>query len=215
MEIKQAVARLNSQLPLKARRDQLSVPLQRAHQAVLHSLVENGRPPTQTEMKQLLGENNVTNGIQVLVKNDLVVPDTAGTNIVGAYPLTIAQTPHRVTVNGHRLFAMCALDAVSVAPMFGVEVEIVSMCHVTHEALVVHMNDSEILSILPMPDVRVGVRWQMPSGIAAHSMCLEMVFLINERIALQWQDGDTENISLFRLAQAVEFGRQFFAPLLD
>lgn len=214
MDITQAVARLDSQLPLKARQDQLNQEMKLAYQSVLRSLVNYGRPPTQTELAQLLGKDSVDSSIHKLAKDDLVVLDPEGKEVVGAYPVTIEQTPHRITVNGHTIFAMCALDAVSVAPMFNVEVQIESRCHVTQDLISIVMNNNELVKVLPSQEVRVGVRWKMPTGAAAHSMCLEMPFLLNEQVAMEWQDGDTENISLFTLPEAVEFGKGFFEPLL-
>ncbi|WP_455202511.1 alkylmercury lyase family protein [Kaarinaea lacus] len=215
MDIKQALARLNSQLPLKARQDQLGRNLKLAHQNILRSLVNRGRPLTETELIPLLGKDGVDSSIQQLAQIDLVVLDKEGVNIVGAYPVTIETTPHRITVNRHTLFAMCALDAVSVAPMFNTEVQIKSRCHVTHDAITITMRNDNLLTVLPSQDITVGVRWQMPTGAAAHSMCLEMVFLLNEQVALEWQKHNTENYSLFALPEAVEFGKRFFRPLLD
>jgi mercuric reductase len=66
----------------------------------------------------------------------------------------------------------------------------------------------------PSAEVTVGIRWQMPSAVAAHSMCMEMVFLKDRQTAEAWQNGDTENISLFSLPEAVAFGETFFLPLM-
>ena len=46
------------------------------------------------------------------------------------------------------------------------------------------MKGFEILGSESSSNIRVGVRWQMPTGAAAHSMCLEMVFLLDEQVAL-------------------------------
>lgn len=215
MDINKAVERLNSQLPLKSRQDRLSQDLKLAHQNVLRSLVNYGRLPTKTELTQLLGKDRVDSSIHKLAKDDLVVLDKEGVNIAGAYPVTNETTPHQITVNRHTIFAMCALDAVSVAPMFNADVQIESRCHVTHDAVTITMRDDELLMVLPSQDIRVGVRWQMPTGAAAHSICLDMVFLLNEQVALEWQKGDTEYYSLFTLPDAVEFGKGYFKPLLD
>lgn len=215
MDITLAVRRLNSQLPLKARQDRLDQALKDIHQAILHSLVNNGRPPAISELREFSGNADINKIVERLRKDDLVVLDTAGQLVVGAYPVTVEATPHRIAVHGHSIFAMCALDAVSVAPMFHTAVRIDSRCHVTGEAITITMQDTKILSVRPSAAVRIGVRWQMPSGTAAHSMCTEMVFLLNDRIANEWQTRDSENISLFDLPQAVEFGKQFFTPLLE
>ena len=168
MDIKQAVARLNSQLPLKSRQNQLGQELKLVHQSVLQSLVNNGRPPTLTELIYFLNKDEIEIGIQKLAYNDLVVLDAARKNIVGAYPLTIEQTPHQLTVNGQSIFAMCALDALSVAPMFNTAVQIETRCHVTQTAIIINMRDSEILDAQPSLDIRVGVRWQMPTLSLIH-----------------------------------------------
>ncbi|WP_455221975.1 alkylmercury lyase family protein [Kaarinaea lacus] len=213
MDIKQAVERLNLQLPLQARQAQLIAEFKATHQAILRSLVNNGRPSTHDELVKFLG-NSVDHGLQSLARDDLVVLDAAGEHVVGAYPMTVENTPHHIVVNGHNLFAMCALDAVSVAPMFDTSVEIKSRCDVTQESIAIVMQGAELLRVQPSTAVKIGVRWLMPSGVAAHSMCLEMVFLLNEQVAGEWQNGDLANKTVFDLPQAVEFGRQFFMPLL-
>ena len=215
MDIQAAVDRLNSQLPLKARQDQLSPELKAVHQKVLSSLVRQGLPPTFDDLKAMLSDGNIEGGLQRLGKDDLVVLDAEGKLPVGAYPVTIENTPHKITVSGHTIHAMCALDAVSVAPMFEAEVRIESTCRVTNTPIKILMLGSHIIEVLPTDDVIVGVRWQMPSGVAAHSMCLEMVFLKDRQTAEKWQNGDIENVSLFSLSEAVEFGKKFFLPLMD
>jgi hypothetical protein len=77
------------------------------------------------------------------------------------------------------------------------------------------MQGSSILEVQPGADVTVGIRWQMPSAVAAHSMCMQMVFLKDRQTAQAWQHGDTDNISLFTLPEAVMFGKGFFLPLLN
>jgi hypothetical protein len=215
MELEAALARLNSQLPLKARREHLPPALKAMHQRILASLVTQGRPPTEDELEHIVGKSEVRTGLQQLAAEDLVVLDQDTGLPLGAYPLTTECTPHRIRVNGQSIFAMCALDAVAVAPMFNTEVQIDSSCHVTHTPIMIRMRGSEILAQEPGRDVTVGIRWQMPTAVAAHSMCMQMLFLKDRPTALAWQAGDTENIALFALAEAVQFGKAFFLPLLD
>jgi hypothetical protein len=99
--------------------------------------------------------------------------------------------------------------------MFNAEVEISSRCHVTGTAITIHMQGETLQEVSPSTEVHVGVRWQNPSACAAHSMCLEMVFLQDQPTALEWQAGDTENTSLFNLQDAIAFGAGFFTPLLQ
>ena len=106
-----------------------------------------------------------------------------------------------------------ALDALSVGPLYDAEVTIGSRCHITGEPIHVRQIGKTIVDAQPV-DTIVGVRWQNPTGCAAHSMCTEMVFLKNSVTAHQWQSRDPDSISLFNLAEAVEFGAAFFVPLV-
>jgi mercuric reductase len=210
-----AVQRLNDQLPLKLRQTALPPELANVHRVTLASLANQGRPPNREELQELLAGGDVDAALTRLANDDLIVLDSTGTEIAGAYPMTTETTPHHLRVNRQPVNAMCALDSLSVGPMFNAEVEISSRCHVTGTAITIHMQGETLLEVSPSPDVHVGVRWQNPSACAAHSMCLEMVFLKDLPTALEWQAGDTENTSLFSLQDAIAFGAGFFTPLLQ
>lgn len=210
-----AVQRLNSQLPLKTRQAALPPELANVHRATLTSLAEQGRPPNREELHDLLAGRDIDAALTRLASDDLIVLNAAGNGIAGAYPMTTEDTPHHLRVNKQPVNAMCALDALSVGPMFNAEVEISSRCHVTGTAISIHMQGETLREVSPSPDVHVGVRWQNPSACAAHSMCLEMVYLQDLPTALEWQAGDTENTSLFNLQDAIAFGAGFFTPLLQ
>jgi len=214
MHIQSAVDRLNRQLPLKARQEQLSPALKKLHQTILYSLARQGTVPTTDMLTEQVGQTTLTTAIQTLAAQDLIVLNDSASEVVGAYPLTTEVTPHRLQIGAHSLYAMCALDAVSVAPMFATEVRIDSHCHVTGHAVQIHMRGADVIASNPA-ELMIGIRWQMPSGVAAHSMCTEMVFLKDSKTARQWQGDEVENISLFSLAEAIEFGRAFFMPLLS
>lgn len=215
MDIKSAVDRLNSQLPLKARQDKLPRSLKKVHQDMLYSMVKLGRTVSYDELVKQLGKENIESGLKSLATEDLIVLDEENQQPLGAYPVTLEHTSHKITVNGHTIHAMCALDAVSVAPMFGTEVQIDSVCHVSVSPILIRMRGNEIYDAQPSAEVTVGIRWQMPINVAAHSMCREMVFLKDRRTAESWQNKDTGNISLFTLPDAAEFGSLFFLPLLN
>ena len=214
MNIQLAVDRLNSQLPLKARQDQLPPALKKLHQTILMSLIKRGTPPTHEEMAEQVGAVQMTSALQTLGAKDLLVLNIAGTDVVGAYPITTETTAHQLSIDNRKIYAMCALDAVSVAPMFATEVNITSHCHVSNEPIQIRMYGSDVIKSNP-DGVMIGIRWQMPRGIAAHSMCTEMVFLKDDNIARQWQGDELERLSLFTLTEAIAFGMGFFMPLMS
>jgi mercuric reductase len=214
MKISDAIARLNSQLPLLARQAALSEQYRLLHRKILRVLVDEGRAMTRDELASKLAGGDVDAFLARVGSDDLVVLDSNGRNIVGAYPVTIENTPYAVTIYGNRIHAMCALDAVSVAPMFDADTEIESTCRVSGEPVAISMSGADVVRVSPGRDVQVGVRWQMPDGAAAHSMCMEMVFLKDLPTALAWQGGDEANASLFGLEDAIVFGSGFFRPLL-
>jgi hypothetical protein len=211
--VDQSVLRLNQLLPLKARQDRLSSGLRELHREVIRLLVMRGRTPSREEMAESLGRDQVDAALARLGADDLVVLSKDRREILGAYPVTTENTPHVIHVNGQTIHAMCALDALSVGPMFGVPLTIESRCRVTDSAVHIEQEGERIIAARPTT-VRVGVRWQAPSGSAAHSLCMEMVFLQDEEAACRWHGGDLENHSLFTLEQAVAFGSRFFRPLL-
>lgn len=214
IEIQSAVARLNSQLPLFERQQALPAEVVGIHRGILESLARRGRPLSREEIAEQLSDNDVDAALERLGADDLVVLAEGGAEAVGAYPMSVEDTPHRLTVDGVPVNAMCALDALSVGPMYDADVQIESRCHISGEPIRIHQKGDVIVEARPSPEVRVGVRWQNPTACAAHSMCLEMVFLKDGPTALGWQDGDTENISVFTLDEAVAFGAGFFKPLL-
>lgn len=206
--------RLNSLLPLKSRQDALQPLLRDIHRKILLSFSATGRPLTQAQIAVELGAGKVDEALETLAGNDLIVLSDNRQEITGAYPFTVEQRVHQVTINGHAAYAMCALDAISIAPMCDASVLISSRCHVTHQSVEIEMDAGEVLSAKPA-DVHVGIRWQSTSGCAAKNLCMEMVYLKDARTAKEWQQQDSDNISILPLAEAVEFGAAFFKPLLE
>jgi len=64
--------------------------------------------------------------LRTLQSYDLVALDQACEQIRLAYPFTESATGHRVELNGHTLHALCAIDALGVADMYGADVAIIA-----------------------------------------------------------------------------------------
>lgn len=214
MNTNNALDRLNGLLPLADNQRRLEAPLRDLHRKVLQDFVARGHPPSREEMEQLPGDYPLDDALQQLASGDLVVLSQDRQSISGAYPFTVEERVHTVSVNGHRLHAMCALDALSVAPMFQVATTVKSRCHVTGDPVEVEMQGGNVLSASPAEPL-VGIRWQGTSGCAAQSLCLDMVFLRDRETAGDWQAQDSGNISILDLPSAVAMGAAFFGPLLE
>jgi hypothetical protein len=225
---------LHDLLPLKERQQSLVAEHKRVHQAILRTLVEEGRALSRGEIAAMLGVSEVSaasviallGSYDLVVRNELavtdartgrlVILDAMGGDVVGAYPVTTEETIHHVHVNGQNIFAMCAVDALAVGPMFGVDVEISSLCAVTRDSVQVRQRGPQVLEASPSAErIRVGVRWQRPTTCAAHVLCRQMVFLRDPEVAREWEGSDPVTKELFTLPEAIAFGDAFFRPLMD
>lgn len=209
-DIRSAVDRLEYQLPLRQRQSDLPGGVARAHEAILHSFASTGRPPT-LDLIGRLAELDAAAVIERLSSDDLIVANAG--QIEGAYPFSLAPTGHRLAIGDFEIHAMCALDAVAVAPVFGIEVITSSRCEMTDVPIRIHQVGRAVPAFEPAR-LRVGVRWQQPDGCAAHSMCRDMVFLADHETAEQWRGADSDSAGIFDLEEAIEFGVGFFAPLI-
>lgn len=214
MNINDAIERLRRQLPLSSRQRTLSAELRSLHQALLHSFIQQGKPLGNHQIAAQWPGLSPQEAVRNLAEKDLVVLDKTQTQVVGSYPMTMEETPHRIRIEKHHFYAMCALDALSIGPMFHMRVAIDSCCAVTRTPLHILMRDQQLVQIKPQSTIQVGIRWQPPCGVAAHSMCREMVFLKDKEAAQKWLALSETKSSLFTLMQAVEFGSGFFSPLL-
>lgn len=213
MDLAAALAKLNNLLPLKARQAQLEPQLRNLHIAILSHFATEGQALSRDQVAQQLGDADVDAALARLADDDLVVLTPDRRDIEGAYPFTAEHRVHAVLVNGHTVHAMCALDALAIAPMFETATRIDSRCHITDAPVEIHMQGTKLLSAMP-GDVTIGIHWQSTSGCAAQSLCMEMVFLADAETAQRWQQQDSENTDLYELPDAVRFAAAYFRPLL-
>ncbi len=214
MDVQTALHQLNQLLPLAGRQAALPAPLAELHRAVLHAWIDQGRPPQRSELARRWPNLSLSEALAQLAGDDLLVLSPDGEHVAGAYPLTLEETPHRLLANGHSLRAMCALDALAVGPLFGLPAEIESTCRVTGTPLFLRQAGATLLAAETSADIRVGIHWQPPQSCAAHSLCREMVFLVDAVAAAEWQAIAPDQRDCFSLTAAIELGAAFFMPLL-
>jgi len=211
-KVTNAIDRLNKILPLAKRQQNLSKELADVYQQILYSYVDRGKTLNRIEIARQV--NDIDESIRILKDNDMVVFDTNG-EPAGAYPFTMEQREHEVTVNDHKVHCMCALDALAVSPMFDLETTINSRCHITEEPVSIHQHNYEIINADENTDVFFGMSWNSAANnCCASSLCTEMIFLKGRQVADQWQAEDKDNREIFDLTDAIDFAAGFFVPLM-
>ena len=202
MNIEKGIRKLNSLLPLKERQQALSPELKSCHRDILDSFLRYGAVKKNIDIAQL----------DFLDKKDLIVLDE-NKSVIGAYPFSLRRTEHQVSISNVNIYAMCALDAVAIAPAFNVETSIRSQCRESKEAIEITQSGDQLIAANPSKDICVGIRWQSPNACSADSLCMDMVFLKNNEVALKWQ-GKSKDCNIFSLQDAIIFAKRYFEPLL-
>lgn len=169
MDVTEVGRKLGARLPLGQRQSGLGRGLRELHRSILRSFHERGFAPRLADLGEEKGAEETARAVRTLEENDLVVRDDDG-EIVGAYPFTTAHTPHRLSLEHCSVNAMCALDALGVAPMFGPLVTIDSTCEVTGEPIHITQNARELVDAQPSPAIHVGIRWKAEKGAAADTL---------------------------------------------
>ena len=159
--------------------------------------------------------DNIDEAINILRSNDTVVFDS-NDDPVGTYPFTMEQRDHKVMVNDHLVHSMCALDALAISPMFNVKTHIDSRCSVSGDSISIDQLDQTILNKETNKDVHFAINWNSAANdCCATSLCTEMIFLKDKKIADKWMLEDTENREIFTIDEAIDFASRFFKPLMN
>jgi len=155
MSIQLALDKLNTLLPLKKRQQLLPPELQLLHRKILLNFAHSGQA--------LMVDNK--EDLKILNKNDLIVLDEKTNEISGAYPFSLKKTAHHVFLADAELYAMCAFDAVSIAPVFGVSTKINSHCHITKYKIEIQQDAVTIRRFKPIPDIHIAIKWRQTGVI--------------------------------------------------
>lgn len=208
-----AIERLNTILPLKNNQQTMPAEIQDLHRQILNSYIEIGRSLNKNEITQHF--NNIDEVIDILQKNDMVIFDKNG-EPVGAYPFTMEKREHKIKINGHNIYSMCALDSLAISPMYNTELEINSKCHVTGKDISVKQHGYTIINSRDVKELYFGINWNAAcsTSCCADSLCTEMIFLKGDSVANNWLNEAPDNRQTFTLDEAIEFAAGFFVPLI-
>ena len=147
-----------------------------------------------------------------LASEDLIHFDAEG-RIAVAYPFSGHPTPHRVSIDGHEAYAMCAIDALGIAPMLGLSIEIISHDPITSSEINVLLDADGTGTWRPQEAVVVAGR--ACDGAAFQGCCQVLNFFASLESAQQYL-GEREDVSGFPITmpQAIELGRVIFGDVL-
>ena len=212
-KIQNAVDHLNKILPLAERQKQLSCEAADVYLKILNSYVYYGRTLNKSEIAECV--HHVDETINTLRNNDMVIFDS-NDEPVGAYPFTMETREHKVKVNNHIVYSMCALDALAVSPMFNLKTVIESRCHITGDEILIEQFDQDVLNKESNENIYFGINWSAAkNNCCATSLCTEMIFLKGKINSEIWLHEDTERREIFSLDEAINFSSQFFKPLMS
>lgn len=146
-----------------------------------------------------------------LAAEDLVHFDADGAVLV-AYPFSGRPTAHQVTLNGRSVYAMCAIDALGMASMFGDSVAISSRDPATDEAVVVKLSPDGAAEW--QPEEAVVVVGRCCDGAAYQGCCQVLNFFVSpasaERYLREHEEVAGQPITL---PEAIEVGRAVFGDV--
>jgi len=212
-KVTKAVDRLNKILPLAERQKRLARETADIYQMILKSYIDIGRTLNKAEIAE--HATDIDDVINTLRSNDMVVFDS-NDEPVGAYPFTMELRDHTVKVNGNTVHSMCALDALAISPMYNIKTHIDSKCHVTGDRISIDQLNQEVLNKQENEEVHFGINWNSAANnCCATSLCTEMIFLKDKKIADTWLSDDLENREIFNIDDAIEFSSRFFSPLVS
>ncbi len=129
--------------------------------------------------------------------------------VIGFWGLTIAQMPHRLLVNGRRLYAWCAWDTLFLPALLGADVEVESACRATGNRVRLTATPQTLRSVEPAELV---VSFLLPDAEAVTenvitSFCHYVHFFRSQEVARPWVAEHPKTFVL-SLADAYEVGRR-------
>lgn len=152
--------------------------------------------------------------LERLARADLVHHDSTTGGILVAYPFSGRPTAHRVRLDGREVYAMCAIDALGVAPMLGERIEIVSRDPLTGERIRVALEPGGTGSWRPQEAVVVS--GATGRGESCECCCPVLNFFASTENAQGWLVSHP-NVqgTVISMPEAIVAGRVLFADVLQ
>jgi len=211
-----AVAEIPSSKLGRARRARLSELEREFYFWMLRRFATHGRP-TSAEMHDAAARLDVDfeTALATLAREDLVHLGLDG-EIAVAYPFSGRPRGHRVRfVAGYEVEAMCAIDALGIAPMFGEPIEVTSHDPLTGEEIQVRLAPHGEASWEPTSAVVVtGVLERCEESF--RGCCPALNFFASSDNAERWLEEHPEvRGQVVSISDAIAAGRAVFGNIFD
>ncbi len=145
---------------------------------------------------------------------DLVHFDGATSEILVAYPFSGRPTAHRVRIDGREVYAMCAIDALGMAPMFGEKIAIGSRDPLTGEDIAVELAPHGLGSWRPRESVVVS--GTTGRGESCDCCCPVLNFFASRENAERWlATQPAVRGTVISMDDAIAAGRAVFGDVLE
>ncbi|OLS99349.1 alkylmercury lyase [Pseudonocardia sp. CNS-004] len=187
-----------------------------AHQAVLRSFATTGHAPTASQLTPMIAdtERAADDVLRALHELDAIRLASDG-RIAVAYPFSAQPTPHRVRIDDRvDVYAMCAIDALGMSAMLGVDTRIDSIDLTSGQPVTVAMTAAGRASWDPATAV-VFLGADAGGGPSADCCCDYLNFFADQAAATAWTIAHPHVPGqILSQAEAERLGAQLFGPLL-
>ena len=198
-----------------ARHARLSEPERELYFWILRRFTTSGRPggaETRAAAERLGLEADPA--LATLAREDLVHRGRDG-EIAVAYPFSGRPTAHRVRfAGGHEVDAMCAIDALGIAPMLGEPIEIVSRDPLTGDEIAAQVEPNGVVRWLPESAVVV-CGAIVAGGDSCQGCCRVLNFFVSPASAEHWLSEHPQVPgTVISIPEAAAAGRAVFGDVL-
>jgi hypothetical protein len=197
----------------KCRGERLNVAESTLYRWILRHFADAGAPSadeTRAEASRLGLDFEQTRN--KLAAEDLIHFDSGG-EVAVAYPFSGRATAHRVVIDGHSVFAMCAIDALGIAPMLRKPILVTSLDPVTEAEITVWLQPDGTGTGQPTEAAVVAGR--ACEGASFQGCCQVLNFFESADTAESYlrAHGDITG-QVISLPEAIETGRCVFGDVL-
>jgi hypothetical protein len=191
----------------------LPEPERRLHRTLIDAVVRTGTVPPDDVMVAVLtiDRDELDRRLQTLRRADYLAFDGAG-RLTCLYPFSTLPTPHVVSIDGARRFAMCSLDALGVAAMLGQPVAIESACAACGSPVRIAVRPGAIVRVDPSETMVVATH--ASDAPAVEACCAFTMFACGPAHADDVL-ARMSNASALDLDAALAAGESLFGGLLD